>query len=147
MAASRIATHYPASLGVAIGLAVAVAGCSVPSVIDKLPEGMGLPSAAPARPIAPYDYPAVHDMPPPRSTEPMSPEDQLKMEKDLEALRRQQAHETPGEPTKKPAVATKPQVTRRQVDKPEAVPPAKPPPRHTQSDIILVPPAGASEKP
>jgi len=38
----------------------------------------------------PYQYPPVHDMPPPRSTEPMSEEQQYRLEKELNALRERQ---------------------------------------------------------
>ena len=55
---------------------------------DDLPQAVGgLPTAAPARPTTPYAFPAVHDMPPPRSDVPLTDDQQLKAEKDLEAAR------------------------------------------------------------
>ncbi|HEY2756965.1 MAG TPA: hypothetical protein VGJ01_14670 [Pseudolabrys sp.] len=47
----------------------------------------GLPSDAPARPATPREFPAVHDMPPPRADEPMTDEEQLKTEKALTSAR------------------------------------------------------------
>jgi hypothetical protein len=73
----------------ALSLAI-LAGCSSGQVINHLPASVALPADAPARPATPYAYPAVHDMPPPRATEPMSAEDQLRLEKELTALRNRQ---------------------------------------------------------
>jgi hypothetical protein len=73
----------------ALSLAI-LAGCSSGQVINNLPASVALPADAPARPATPYAYPAVHDMPPPRATEPMSAEDQLRLEKELTALRNRQ---------------------------------------------------------
>jgi hypothetical protein len=77
----------------------ALAGCSSGQVIDDLPANMGLPADAPARPATPYQYPAVHDMPPPRTTEPMSAEDQLRLEKELTAVRNRQESRKPADET------------------------------------------------
>ena len=83
-----------ASILAALGLGFAVAACSPGPVIDALPTSLGLPANAPARPTAPYQYPAVHDIPPARSTTPISEEQQYKLEKELTALRdRQEALE------------------------------------------------------
>jgi hypothetical protein len=73
-----------------LGAFVALAGCSSGQIIDDLPANVGLPADAPARPATPYQYPAVHDMPPPRASEPMSAEDQLRLEKELTAVRNRQ---------------------------------------------------------
>jgi hypothetical protein len=73
----------------ALSLAI-LAGCSSGQVINNLPASVALPADAPARPATSYAYPAVHDMPPPRATEPMSVEDQLRLEKELTALRNRQ---------------------------------------------------------
>jgi len=72
------------------GLANALVGCSAGPVIDQLPGDLGVPAAAPARPVAPYEYPAVHDMPPPRATKTMSDEEQFKLENELTAVRNRQ---------------------------------------------------------
>lgn len=79
------------SIGLALGLAALLAGCAGPPLSDSLPTGMGgLPAGAPARPATPYQYPAVHDMPPPRATSTLSEAEQLKLEKDLQAARDKQ---------------------------------------------------------
>jgi hypothetical protein len=72
----------------AAGLAFLLAGCSTAPLMEKLPASMGgLPSDAPARPATPREFPAVHDMPPPRADEPMTDEEQLKTEKALTSAR------------------------------------------------------------
>jgi hypothetical protein len=88
-----------------LGLAAALAGCSPSAMIDKLPADMGLPANTPARPQAPYQYPAVHDMPPPRASVPMTEEEQVKLEKDLANVRDRQ--EGSLEPDTKAAPAAK----------------------------------------
>jgi hypothetical protein len=88
-----------------LGLAAALAGCSPGPIIDKLPSGVGLPTGAPERPATPYQFPAVHDMPPDRSSVPMTEEEQVKLEKDLANARdRQEGRPVQG---KKPASAVK----------------------------------------
>lgn len=74
----------------AFWLSAGLAGCTPAPLIDRLPGELGLPQGAPARPAAPYRYPAVHDMPPERGTAPMSEEEQLKLEKELQAVRDRQ---------------------------------------------------------
>ena len=95
------------SLWLALGLAAALAGCAPGPMIDRLPGDMGLPAAAPARPAAPYDYPAVHDMPPDRASVPMTEDEQVKVEKELANARdRQEGRPAPGK--KAAPVAKKP---------------------------------------
>jgi hypothetical protein len=77
-------------LALTLGLANTLAGCSAGPVIDQLPGDLGLPAGAPSRPAAPYDYPAVHDMPPPRPTRTMSDEEQFRLENELTAVRKRQ---------------------------------------------------------
>jgi|SRR5689334_22994132 hypothetical protein len=81
-------TLWAAIFGLAA--AAAVASCSPGPLIDKLPADMGVPAGAPARPETPYQYPAVHDMPPDRSSVPMSEEEQVKLEKELSSVRDRQ---------------------------------------------------------
>src|SRR5262249_52526253 len=71
---------------------------------DNPPADMGLPAGAPARPATPYEYPAVHDMPPARKTVPMTEEEQVKLEKELANVRDRQAGrtQTPKKPAPKP---------------------------------------------
>jgi hypothetical protein len=95
----------------AFGLAALLCGCTPGVVIDKLPGDVGLPAGTPERPATPYVYPAVHDMPPPRETPAMTEEQQVKLEKDLEAARdrqetREKAVEAPEKPRKKKKSAT-----------------------------------------
>jgi len=100
----------------AAAMLMGLAGCGGGALIgDRLPEvAGGLPAGAPARPATPYEFPAVHDMPPARDTKPLSDEDQLKLEKELLATRdRQEAVTTDEEageaapPPKNPAAGSK----------------------------------------
>jgi len=78
---------------VAGALAATLGACSSSAIIDKLPSDMGEPADAPARPAVAYQYPAVHDMPPPRPDQPLTDEQQVQMEQQLENLRdRQEGH-------------------------------------------------------
>jgi hypothetical protein len=84
------------SLLAAFALAASLTGCSAGPLTDRfeqLPQSLGgLPPDTPKAPAMPYQYPAVHDMPPPRATEPMSEEQQYRLEKEMNAVRdRQQA--------------------------------------------------------
>ncbi len=67
---------------------VILAGCTVGSLGDHLPAAAGgLPESTPARPATPAAYPAVHDMPPPRSDNVLTDEERKKLEADLIAAR------------------------------------------------------------
>lgn len=70
-------------------VAALLAGCSAGSFIgDHAPAAVGgLPDDAPARPAAALDYPAVHDMPPPRATTTLSYDQQQLLQNDLIAVR------------------------------------------------------------
>jgi len=74
-------------------------------MIDRLPAELGLPAGAPARPAAPYEYPAVHDMPPDRATAPLSEEEQVRLEKELANARDRQEGRQPA--AKKATVTAK----------------------------------------
>ena len=74
----------------ALGLAALLAGCAPGPIIDRLPGELGLPAGAPARPETPYEYPAVHDMPPDRASSPMTEEEQVRLEKELINVRDRQ---------------------------------------------------------
>ncbi|MEP7030955.1 MAG: hypothetical protein ABI830_08500 [Pseudolabrys sp.] len=119
-----------------LSLGVTLSGCSGAMMSDQLPQSMGgSPQGAPARPAVAYQYPAVHDMPPDRPTTPMSEEDQVKMENDLKNVRdRQEAQEgqKPKNPKSSAAVTNKKPVSAKQ----------KP-----AGGVIVVPPAGAADKP
>ena len=108
-----MARAFHRSLWAALGLAAALAACAPGSVIDKLPGDMGLPAGTPQRPATAYEYPAVHDMPPARVAPPLTEEQQVKLEKELDAARdRQEARDAPAKttappPKKKPPAAAK----------------------------------------
>ena len=128
-------------------LAAALAGCAAGPIVDELPGDLGLPKGAPARPVAPYQYPAVHDMPPARATTPMTDEEQLRLEKELSTVRdRQEANEgqndkkTQESPAGKAKMATPPAAkkTAPVTEKQHSTLP---------NNAILVPPAGAKTNP
>jgi hypothetical protein len=59
-----------------------------PNIGDSIPHGWGgLPDDAPARPQTVLPTPAVHDIPPPRPGKPLDDAQQLKLEKELDAVR------------------------------------------------------------
>jgi hypothetical protein len=57
-------------------------------IADHLPAAVGgLPEDAPARPVTPAAFPAVHNMPPARNTAPLDDAQQKQLEDDLVAAR------------------------------------------------------------
>jgi hypothetical protein len=82
------------SLLAACAVAASLTGCSAGPLAQKLedmPESLGgLPPDTPKAPAMPYQYPAVHDMPPPRSDQPLSEDQQWRLEKELSAARDRQ---------------------------------------------------------
>ncbi len=65
----------------------AVSGCSTTD-FDKIPKELGgLPENAPRRAETPPPYPAVNEMPPPRSNALLDVEEQKRLEADLVATR------------------------------------------------------------
>ena len=90
------------SLLAAFAVAASLTGCSAGPLGEQLPQSLGgLPAGTPPPPSTPYQYPAVHDMPPPRSTEPMTEDQQYRLEQELNALRDRQEGTPPQD--KKPA--------------------------------------------
>jgi len=87
----------------ALALAMALAGCSASALIDKLPANIAEPAGTPARPAEAYQYPAVHDMPPPRADQPLTDEQQVQMQKDLERTRDRQEGQSAAKPGKNAA--------------------------------------------
>lgn len=88
-----------------------LSGCSSGGPIgDTLPSSMGgLPQGAPARPnVGSRQFPVIHDMPAARPTTPLSEEDQVKLEKDLQATRDRQAAAAADAPPPVPAPVAKP---------------------------------------
>jgi hypothetical protein len=63
-------------------------GCSASLITDHLPAAVGgLPEDAPERPTTQGAYPAVHNMPPARTTTPLDYDQQKQLEDDLVAAR------------------------------------------------------------
>lgn len=72
-------------------------------IADHLPAAAGgLPEGAPARPATQAAYPAVHDMPPARSTATLNDDQQKQLKDDLVAARNRYG----GSPATPPATGT-----------------------------------------
>jgi hypothetical protein len=72
-----------------LGLGLGVAGCSMP--IGDMPQAIGgLPPGAPARPVEQAAFPAVHDMPPARRDTLLEPEEQQRVQRELQRARESQ---------------------------------------------------------
>ncbi len=112
-----MARAFVRSVLAALGLAAALCGCSAGAIVDKLPGNMSEPVSTPAPPVTPFAYPAVHDMPPPRETPPMTEEQQVKLEKDLTAARdRQETREKAAAASDKPLKKKKLEATKKDTD-------------------------------
>jgi hypothetical protein len=61
------------------------------------------PPDAPPPSAVPPPYPAIHDLPPPRTTQPLSSEEQLRLERELSGIRAR--HEKLRDPDAKPRSA------------------------------------------
>jgi hypothetical protein len=91
---------------VVLAVGLVLPACSSTQSFDGLPPSFGgLPTDAPAKPKTPYQYPSVHDMPPPRSVKTLSDEELLNVEKDLTAAREGQEKAAGTVPTSAPAPA------------------------------------------
>ena len=76
-------------------VAAIMTGCASSGVVDRVPTAVGgLPEGAPPRPETPTAYPAVHDMPPPRSETVLTSEQQKQVEEELIAARNRAATAT-----------------------------------------------------
>jgi hypothetical protein len=130
-----------------LGLATMLSGCAAEPLSDRLPaEWGGLPAGTPARPPTPYQYPAVHDMPPARSIQPMSEEEQVKLEKDLATIRdRQEGREAPAKKAAPPALKNKASTVA--TAPPADAKTAAPAPKKKPTAVIVVPPAGVKANP
>ena len=93
-----LALRAVAAALVAAGAAM-LAACSAGNTIaDHLPNALGgLPEGTPQRPATPAAYPAVHDVPPPRTDTMLSEEEQKRLEDELVAARNR-AEATAGKP-------------------------------------------------
>ena len=82
--------RFLARLGLLCVGCVFLAACS--TALSEMPKEIGgLPAGTPARPDAAPAYPAVHDMPPPRTTAVLNEEERKKVEAELAAIRAEQA--------------------------------------------------------
>ena len=113
---------YKRTLFAAGMLALCASPSPAQSVFGKLPESVGgLPADAPAAPTTSYQYPAVHDMPPPRTDKTLSDDQQSDLLKQLESARDRQMRRAGDDPEtgdgtpksstvtkKKPSAAKKP---------------------------------------
>ena len=103
-------------------LAAWLTGCSAGPVGDTLPQSLGgLPADTPPPPKAPYQYPAVHDMPPPRATDPLSEKQQWQLEQDLNALRDRQEKREAADKGATPAKKAKKKTGKKARKKPMAL--------------------------
>jgi hypothetical protein len=76
------------------GIALTLAACSS-TLFSEIPSSIpssvgGLPAGTPERQPTPATYPAVHDMPPPRSDTVLTDAEQKKIQSDLNTARDQQ---------------------------------------------------------
>jgi hypothetical protein len=109
-------------------LAACLGGCA--SVSDKMSQaagslpGIGLPANTPERPAEAHAFPAVHDMPPQRTTAVLTADEQRAMERELVSVRDgQKVTAKPAEPAPTPSPAAKPAA------KPAVAARARPAPR------------------
>ena len=80
----------------ALAIALTLGACS-PATFSELPSQMGgLPAGTPERPATPAIYPAVHDMPPPRTDVVLTKDEQKKAEAELAAARERQTKRVGG---------------------------------------------------
>lgn len=123
------ALRSAAGLAAALALGLSLAGCSASQVFERLPTELGgEPTGTPSSPTTPYVYPAVHDMPPPRSVPALTDEQQMDMEKELQATRRRQEDqekaaleaeqkaEQPPTPPKKPDKPAKKKAAKKPIN-------------------------------
>ena len=93
------------TLVLTVAVATGLVGCSGAAMVEQLPASIGgEPAGIPERPTEVYAYPAVHDMPPPRTTTTLTEEQQVKMEKELSTVRdKQEARDGAAKKTVQPA--------------------------------------------
>jgi hypothetical protein len=86
--------------GVAMVLAATIAASGCTSTLSNLPV-VGEPDHLPKRPDNAGEFPAVHDMPTPRDTKPLTEAERQKLEAELAAARDQQEAATATTPAPK----------------------------------------------
>ena len=105
----RRKNHPAVACLLVFALPAALAGCSAASLVESAPFDMGMPAGAPARPAVAPQFPAVHDMPPPRADSTLSEDEQEKLERELMAVRDSQEGRPPAQ--NKKATTAKPSMT------------------------------------
>jgi hypothetical protein len=79
-------------LGLALVCVGSISLVSCSSVLSEMPTQVGgLPAGTPQRPAVAPEYPAVHEMPPPRTAAVLTEEEKKKVEAELAAMRAEQA--------------------------------------------------------
>jgi len=93
---AALAPRFVAAALISVGAAMLV-GCTTGGgmIGDHMPTAAGgLPEAAPQRPATPAPYPAVHNLPPTRSSAVLTDVEQQKLEDELVAVRNRAAATT-----------------------------------------------------
>ena len=89
---SRIHRNWQALAGRALLCVGSMFLVACSTALSEMPKEIGgLPAGAPPRPDAAPEYPAVHDMPPPRTAAVLTEEERKKVEAELAAMRAEQA--------------------------------------------------------
>jgi hypothetical protein len=89
--ARSLASPVTAISGLVLVLSLGLGGCASGGMLDQLPPALGgEPAHLPARPQTGYQFPAVHDMPPARANAPLSDNEQIRLEKELQTARDKQ---------------------------------------------------------
>lgn len=74
-----------------LSAAALLSSCSAAGVGESIPQSLGgLPADVPTRPVRPGVYPAVNDIPAPRQDQPLSVDEQVRLEQDLKDLKARQ---------------------------------------------------------
>ncbi len=123
-------------------VAATLGGCA--SVSDKMSQtagslpGIGLPANTPERPVETYAFPAVHDMPPQRTTAVLTADEQRSLERELVSARdTQKTSAKPAQPAPAPAPAAKPAA------KPAVAARARPAPQAEPAASMPAPPSSS----
>ncbi|HYI27114.1 MAG TPA: hypothetical protein VD863_04605 [Bradyrhizobium sp.] len=109
-------------LSAALLIAAGLGGCA--GISDKMSEtigtmpAVGLPANAPERPAERPAYPAVHDMPPQRTTAVLTADEQRMMERELVSAR--DGQKAAATPAAQPAAAKPAAARRRPAPQPAA---------------------------
>ena len=90
-ATAKILLRRQPVMGLALVCAGAIILAACSSVLSEMPTQVGgLPAGTPQRPVVAPEYPAVHDMPPPRTNAVLTEEEKKKVEAELAAMRAEQ---------------------------------------------------------